>query len=251
VTAYQAHLRQFVDQVKPALISYDHYQFALAGDNPQYFLNLALIRRAALDAGLPFLNIVQACTWAPTVMRVPTGDEMRYLVYTTLGYGAQGISYYIYTCPNHVGGIANADGSPTPLYHALKTLNREFVAIAKELQPLRSLGVYHAGMMPQGTEPLPKDASFSLDPPVAAMEYKAPARVQGAMLGCFGPSGKGPATHAVIVALDYKTEMTLGVRGPAAIEIFDATTVQWAPANSARAEFRLPGGGGKLVRVRR
>ena len=252
VTAYQAHLRQFVDQVKPALISYDHYQFALAGDNPQYFLNLALIRRAALDSGVPFLNIVQACTWAPTVMRVPTGDEMRYLVYTTLAYGAQGISYYIYTCPNHVGGIANADGSPTPLYHALKPLNHEFVAIAKELQPLRSLGVYHTGMMPQGTESLPNDAAFTLDPPVASLEYKAPARVQGAMLGCFGPPGKSiaAATHAVVVALDYKTGMTLGVRGPASLEIFDATTGQWSSANASRAELRLSGGGGKLVRVR-
>ena len=152
ITAYQAHLRQYVDQVKPSLISYDHYQFAVGGDNPQYFLNLALIRRAVLEAGLPFLNIVQASTWAPS-MRVPTGDELRYLVYTTLAYGGQGISYYIYTCPGHKGGIANADGTPTPLHDALKTLNRDFVAIARELQPLRSLGVYHAGMMPQGSEP--------------------------------------------------------------------------------------------------
>src|SRR5207253_325496 len=70
VAAYQEHLRLFIEQVKPALISYDHYQFAVAGDTPQYFLNLGLIRRASLDAGLPFLNIVQSCTWTPS-MRVP------------------------------------------------------------------------------------------------------------------------------------------------------------------------------------
>lgn len=249
VTAYRAHLRQFVEQVKPALISYDHYQFSLAGDNPQYFLNLALIRQAALDAGLPFLNIVQSCTWAPKVMRVPTGEEMRYLVYTTLAYGAQGISYYIYTCANHVGGIANADGTPTPLYHALKPLNHEFVAIAKELQPLRSLGVYHAGMMPEGAVPLPKEAVFAFDPPVAPMAYKAPERLKGALVGYFGPAGKEP-THALVVTLDYKTEATLALRGPAPLEVFDATTGQWSPVNAARTALRLPGGGGKLVRVR-
>jgi len=33
--------------VRPGLISYDHYQFALNRDRDQYFLNLALIRRAA------------------------------------------------------------------------------------------------------------------------------------------------------------------------------------------------------------
>ncbi len=252
-TAYRAHLRQFVEQVKPALISYDHYQFAVGGDNAQYFLNLALIRRAAQDAGLPFLNIVQACTWTPS-MRVPTGDEMRYLLYTTLAYGAQGISYYIYTCAGHTGGIANADGTPTLLYHVLKTLNREFVAVAAQLQPLRSLGVYHAGMLPPGAEPLPTGVAFTLDPPVAAMSYQPPKPVKGALLGCFGPAAKSDAasaTHVVVVNLDYQAEAVLGVRGPAPLELFDAAAGQWTPANGARAELRLPRGGGKLVRVRR
>ena len=78
VTAYREHLRQYVDIVKPGLISYDHYQLAVEGDRQDYFLNLAMIRRAAQDAGLPFLNIVQAATWDKS-MRVPTGDEVRYL----------------------------------------------------------------------------------------------------------------------------------------------------------------------------
>src|SRR5436190_11373924 len=51
VTAYTEHLEQFISIVKPALLSYDHYQFAVKGDNPDYFLNLALIRRAAQQAG--------------------------------------------------------------------------------------------------------------------------------------------------------------------------------------------------------
>ncbi len=123
-------------------------------------------------------------------MRIPTGDEVRYLVYTTLAYGAQGISYYVYCCPGHKGVIALADGTPTPLYHALKSVNREFAAIAGELQPLRSLGVYHAGMTPPGAEPLGKDVPFRLDPPVPPMPYKAPERVKGILLGLFGPAGK-------------------------------------------------------------
>jgi len=253
VTAYRAHLRQYVDTVKPALISYDHYQFAVNGDNAQYFLNLALIRRAAEDAGLPFLNIVQACTWTPS-MRVPTGDEMRYLVYTTLAYGAQGISYYVYSCAGHKGAIANADGTPTPLYHALKALNREFVAVASQSQPLRCLGVYHAGMLPPGAEPLPQDAAFVVDPPVPAQKYQPPEPVKGVLLGCFGQPGETrtakSATHVVVVNLDYKAEATLGIRGPAPLEIFDAATGEWSPAGGIRAELRLPHGGGRLMRVR-
>ncbi len=253
VSAYREHLWQYVGGVKPALLSYDHYQFALTGDNPEYFLNLALIRRAALDAGVPFLNIVQASTWAPKIMRVPGPDEMRYLVYTTLAYGGQGISYYIYTCKDHLGGIAHADGSPTPLYPALQTLNREFLAIATALQPLRSLGVYHAGMLPPGADALPKDAAFALVPSIPAMNYQSPGRVQGVLLGVFGPTDKAPAdaTHAIVVNLDYKQDITLGLRAAGRLEIFDATTGRWSASASGgpRVELNLAGGSGKLVRV--
>ena len=189
-------------------------------------------------------------------MRVPVPDEMRYLVYTTLAYGAQGISYYVYGHhPGHVGGIADADGKPTPLYHALKVLNREFVAIATQLQPLRSLGVYHAGMVPTGTDPLPKDFPFTLDPAVPAMEYKPATPVKGVLLGCFGPASKTNAvakpTHVLVVNLDYNSEAVIGLGGPSRLELFDATTGKWTSGKRKRVELRLPPGGGKLVRVRR
>jgi len=254
VTAYQAHLRQFIDIVKPALISYDHYQFTADGDSAQYFLNLGLVRRAAQDAGLPFLNIVQAATWTPS-MRAPKPDEMRFLVYTTLAYGAQGLSYYVYCCPGHTGGIANADGTPTPLYATLKGLNREFAAAALQLQPLQSLGVYHAGMLPPGAVPLPSDAPFTLDPPAPALDYKPPQPVKGLLLGYFGPAPKSGTlsapTHVVVVNLDYRSEAVLGLSGPAELEVFDATAGQWSPASGRRADLRLPPGGGKLLRTRR
>lgn len=253
VTAYRAHLRQYVDIVRPALISYDHYQFSVKGDNPDYFLNLAMIRQAALESRVPFLNIVQACTWSPS-MRVPGPDEMRYLVYTTLAYGAQGISYYVYSCPGHTGMVAQADGTPTPLYHALKSLNREFTAIASELEHHPSLGVYHAGMMPPGANPLPETAAFQFDPAPAAIPYRPPERVRGALLGLFGPADSQTqptaATHALVVNLDYGAETTLGLRAIQPIEVFDATTRRWSPADRAAAQLKLPPGGGRLVRCR-
>ncbi len=248
VTAYREHLRQYVEIVKPALVSYDHYQFATGGDLDGYFLNLAMIRRASQEADLPFLNIVQACSWTP-VRRVPQGDEMRYLLYTTLAYGAQGISYYVYCHPGHTGGLALADGTPTPIYHALESLNREFVAIAGELQPLRSLAVYHAGMTPPGAVPLPGDAPFRLDPPLPGLAYQPPERVRGVLLGYFGEAG-GPS-RVVAVNLDYKAEAVVGLIGPGNLETFDATAGTWSAANGRRTELRLPPGGGKLVGLSR
>ncbi|MFH1921435.1 MAG: hypothetical protein ABIP48_16340 [Planctomycetota bacterium] len=247
-TAYREHLRQYVDVVKPSLVSYDHYQFAKEGDTAGYFLNLAMIRQSAQTAGVPFLNIVQACSWTP-VRRVPEGDEMRYLVYTTLAYGAQGISYYVYCASGHTGGIAQPDGTPTHIYHALESLNREFVAIARELQPLESLSVYHAGMAPPGSVPLAEDSPFRLDPPLAAMAYAPPEGVRGALLGYFGKEGE--PSHVVVVNLDYKAEAALTLLGPADLDTFDATAAAWSPAGSPRAELRLAPGGGKLLRVAR
>ena len=246
VTAYKEYLQDYFKVVKPSLLSYDHYQFAQNGDNPDYFINLALIRRAALDAHVPFLNIVQASTWTPA-MRVPAPDELRYLVYTTLAYGGQGISYYVYTAAGHSGGIALADGTPTPLYAALSSLNRQFAAIAKELQPLRSLAVYHAGMSPPGAEMLPANAPFRFDPPIASMAFKPPERARGVLLGYFGAADK--PSHVVVVNLDYKAEQKVGLVGPGRLDRFDAKSGEWINGNSERLELQLKPGEGVLVRA--
>ncbi len=243
VTAYREHLRLYVERVKPSLISYDHYQFRLQGDGDQYFLNLAMIRRAAQEAGVPFLNIVQACTWAPDAMRIPNADELRYLVYSTLAYGAQGISYYVYAHPNHHGSLVSLDGTPGPLYHAVKSYNREFVAGARELQPLRSLGAYHTSMKEPGCEPLPADASFRLD------SSRPSASPRGFLLGFFG-AGEKP-THVVVVNLDYTTGANTSLAGPSELELFNAATGQWTSAKKAAIELVLPPGGGAVVRIAR
>ena len=241
VTAYREYLKQYVDIVKPALISYDHYQFRLTGDSNQYFLNLAMIRRAALDAGLPFLNIVQACTWAPDVMRVPNASELRYLVYTTAAYGAQGISYYVYACPEHHGSIVGLDGTPGPLYHALESYNREFAAIAKELQPLHSLAVYHTAMKGPGCEPLPPNIDFRLD---HAQFSPSP---RGFLLGFFGANEK--TSHVVFVNLDYTAEVNTTLVAPGMLETFGGTNGQWVPAKKRQIKLTFPPGTGKLVRI--
>lgn len=249
-TAYRDYLHRYIETVKPSLLSYDHYQFAAAGDTDQYFLNLAMMRQTARQTGLPFMQVVQACAWNAS-MRVPNGDEMRYLVYTTLAYGAQGIGYYVYCRKNHQGGIALPDGTPTPLYHALKTLNREFVAIATQLQPLSSLEVYHAGMTPPGTVPLPNDAAFHLDPPIAPASTQGMKPVKGIVLGCFGPPGQArvPArpTHVLVVNLDYDAPAATTLRGDGHPEVFDASTGTWSSPGE-RAVLSLPPGGGRLVR---
>lgn len=257
VDAYNEHLRQYVETVRPGLLSYDHYQFVKTGDEPGYLENLALIRAKALKSNLPFMNIVQTSAWGPTPLASPTGprvpnpDEVRFLVYTTLAYGAQGISYYVYDYPEHVGNITEPDGTPTAIYEELKTLNPQFIAIAKELQPLKSLHVFQTGMLPPGTVALPEDSVFSFDPPIPAKTYQPRAKLEGVLLSEFGAgkSDENSPTHALVVNLDYQNDRTVTLTGPAPLEVFDAATGKWSPAEGQRATLDLKGGSGKLVRV--
>jgi len=261
VAAYKEYLRRFIETVKPELLSYDHYHFAAKGDRDQYFLNLGIIRQTAIDAGIPFLNIVQALAWDKH-MRVPNGDEMRWLNYTSLAYGAQGLSYFVYyelsfyqnfkdKEKEKIGQMMRPDGTTTPQYKAAKALNPQFVAIASQLQPLHSLGVYHVGKVYRGTQVLPEQAPFRLD---FTPKGNDPVPADGMLLGYFGSPGNsgkpGQPTHALVVNLDYRNPVTTTVTGPGWLEVFDAVRPAWKGASGAQVPLTLPPGGGMLVRVR-
>jgi hypothetical protein len=274
---YKEYERPFMETVKPELLSYDFYNFSVDNDWDWYFNQLGLTRRAALDAGIPFLNIVQACKWDKT-WRAPNGDELRWLNYTTLAYGAQGLCYFMYCNPGlykefkeQAGTMLRPDGTTTPLYEAAKALNPQFVAIASQLQPLRSLGAYHVGTIYPGTRALPADAPFHLDP-TAKGDSPTPATSgkrymyytnsgilherytnSGILLGYFGkPDNSGKPcepTHVLVVNLDYRNAVTTTVVGPDPLEAFDAAQQTWKRVSSPKITLTLPPGGGTLVRV--
>ena len=123
VLAYQDHLKKYLEIVKPDLISYDHYHFLKTRDGDQYFLNLALIRQAAIQARKPFLNIIQASTVEPS-WRLPNDRELRFLAFTTMAYGGRGISYFLYWGSKSQGGLYQ-DGKPSPLARDAAALNAE------------------------------------------------------------------------------------------------------------------------------
>jgi hypothetical protein len=263
IAAYKEYVNQFIKIVKPELLSYDHYHFKVSGDGEwcgdEYFLNLGIIRQAALDAGIPFMNIVQACRFNES-MRTPNGDEMRWLNYTSLAYGAQGLCYFMYSSPPNEksqiiekegsGMMLRPDGSTTPQYEAAKALNPQFVAIASQLQPLRSVGVYHVGKMYAGTRALPVNAPFRL---ALAKEGDSPMPASGMLLGYFGkPDNSGKPcqpTHALVVNLNYRNAITKTVIGPGPLESFDAVQQTWKRASGPEITLALPPGGGTLVRV--
>ena len=252
VTAYREYLRRFIKEVKPDLISYDHYHFKKTDrpyDGSDYFLNLALVREATVKNGLPFMNVIQAASMGLD-WRTPNGDEGRFLAYTTLAYGGQGICQFVYNAwegSEHWGGVENPDRTLTPLGKALRQINPEFVAIGEQLQPLTSLGAYHLGTVPEGGAGLPADACFTLDPQVAPEKERGKGSI---LLGYFGT--KGNPTHVLVVNLDHTRAVTTTVVSPGPMEVFDAKERKWSRTSSdgSRAKVSLMAGGGKLLRLR-
>lgn len=252
-TAYQEYLDRFIEEVEPSLLSYDNYQFFTGSDGDQYFLNLEMVRKTALKHNLPFLNIVQACSWTPSI-RIPTAEELRFLTYTTLAYGGQGLSHYVYYCSvDHKGMIVDKDGKPTHLYHAAKTLNPEFERIAAELMPYKSMGAYHAGTIPFGAVALPDNSTFKIQSDglkeISGTPVEKGKPVKGFVLGCFGKAGAQNPTHVVVVNLDYSRSVKATITGPGKLEVFVPSTKTWRPASDGSAEFDLLPGGGVLVRL--
>ncbi len=242
----------FCQEVRPQILSYDHYHFHAGGDGPDYFRNLALVRERALEADLPFLNIVQASSWTPGSLaspaspRVPGPDELRFLVYTTLAYGAQGISYYIYSYPGHEGGFVNfGDRSPTPLFETAKSLNREFLRIASILQPMRAVGVYHVGMQQPGTRGLAENSGFLFEPPVEPQKFVPCKNLSGILISIFSTGNEAGAKLFLIVNPAHTSERTIRLIKPGPLERFDAGTGKWSLAD----QLQLPRGGGILLRL--
>lgn len=253
IRAYWEHVRLFGEIYRPAFLTYDHYQFQNGGDSSHYFLNLGIIRQNASALGVPFFNGVQACTWrpgeaaSPRAPRTPGPDEMRYLVYTTASYGAHGIYYYVYCHRGHEGSIVSTNGTPDVKYEVLKTLNREFIAIAKELSPLKFIGAYHQGLQAPGTTPYCEQALLKLTPETPTAELKPGQELaETTLVTRFDAPGR--PTHLMVVNLDYRWDRKVHVTAPASAERFNAQDRSWSSVGSS-FDLALTRGSGVLLRL--
>jgi hypothetical protein len=250
---YIAYLDSFVSIVRPSLLSYDHYQFRTESDSSGYLQNLREVSQKAKAAGIPFMNIVQAASWDRGGVRIPTRPQERFLAYTTLAYGAQGISYYVWCWPGHQGGIVQPDGKPTSIYNVLKATNREFIAVAKQYQPLKSIGAYVKGYrssgLPPGTAQLPGNSPFDISSVPNDATYNDGNPLKGVLFGLFGANGTSPAgaTLALVVNLDYTAGKNYTVTGPGNLSVFNAAAGVWTAISSRQATLDLLPGGGVLV----
>ena len=148
--SYSEYLREFVRVVRPRYISYDHY--AIMHEQPLregYFPNLEAVRGLALEQGIPFWNIVLANGHFDYAE--PSPASLRFQLYTTLAYGARGISYFTYFAPK-VGNyrLAPVDqfGHKTPTWDMLRNVNLQLHQLGPVYIGLKSLNVFHHPNVP-------------------------------------------------------------------------------------------------------
>ena len=142
---YDEYVDTFLKAVAPPFLSYDHYALmengALRGG---YFDNLEVIRAAALRQGIPFWNIVLSNAHFTYADPSPAG--LRFQIYTTLAYGARGISFFTYFTPdagNYRLAPIDPWGEKTPTWDMLREAIMPIHALGPTYLRLNSLNVFH------------------------------------------------------------------------------------------------------------
>lgn len=153
VIDYDTYVQAYIDQVAPKMLSYDLYALYKDRDNPAYFLALQETRKWSLTRGLPFINIYLSVPHF--AYRDPSAQDLRWQAYTSLAYGAKGVTYFTYLTPdieNYHQGIIDIYGNPTPKYADVQQINRELDKLGPWLMRLTSTCVTHIGAVPDGCQ---------------------------------------------------------------------------------------------------
>ncbi len=171
--SYDAHLRQYMETVKPEIISYDHYHL-LTPEEPKEFLtisdereamiyaaaqkrtsragfydNIEAIRAYGLEFAVPYMLIVLLTEHGP--YRYLSEPEIAYEAYQTLAYGCSMLSYFTYWTPDggdhwhYRNGIISADGKKCSHYYDVQKINREITPIGRRIANTTSTAVFHIG----------------------------------------------------------------------------------------------------------
>jgi hypothetical protein len=224
VETYAEYLESYVQTVRPTFLSYDHYAMMADGTvRNGYFRNLETMRAAGLRHNLPFWNIVLGNAhydYAP-----PTDAGLRFQLYTTLAYGAKGISYFTYFTPN-IGnyrlGPIDQFGQKTQTWAMMRNVNMQLHRIGQVYATLKSLGVFHYPDVPEGCSGI--ETSRWIE------------HVDGGnlMVGEFEGPGGQPYALVVNKSLTQSAPLVLRFREPGRIHFispYTGQTLRWAPDN--------------------
>ena len=148
-------LRSYMVQARPALLSFDYYQWWWGSD--RYFEKLEQFREAAIRASVPLAACFEVSAnpgveWGDHTRLADNDRKLRQSVYTSLAYGVAGIEWF-----NTDMIFTSGSGALTPAGRDVAAINKEILALGRTLAPLSSIDVFHTAPFPAGTRSAPKE----------------------------------------------------------------------------------------------
>ena len=143
---YEEHVRRFIEEVDPDVLSMDHYPFMRPDKDTRegYCENLEVMRKYALAQGIPFWNFFNTMPFGNHFD--PTEAQLRWQVFASLAHGAKGVMYFCYYTPlsgefPKGGAIIGRDDRPTRHYEQAKRINTAIRQLGPVLMQLTSTSV--------------------------------------------------------------------------------------------------------------
>ncbi len=264
---YEEYVEQFLQIVKPDVLSWDHYHLRwtkpkaepayitdpadveayVAGqtktDRLGFYLNLEDVRYCCLEYDVPYMLTILLCEHLN--YRYLTREEISFEVWQTLAYGCSSLLYFTYwTYPStdkfingliagDTGAPGAAPGERTAHYYDVQAVNAAITPIGERIAQTRSAAVYHVGYEDE-------------------REYVwfFPEKGYGAIRSVSGGEytvGFFEDGSFIIANKDYEEPSRCTVEADAPLEIFDIETETFVPVTENT--FELPAGGGVYLRV--
>jgi thioredoxin-related protein len=269
---YEEYLQQFIDTVKPQLLSYDHYAININGINGDQFLsNLQTVSSVSAENDLPFIIILQASGWG-LWKKIPDIDELKWQVFTSLAFGAKGILWYVYAYPNHRGTLVTLEkvmkrqdkrgfkiiaGDPSERFWSVAAINKQFFNIAKEIIDKKVLhvdGLNNTLDRKVGSKKSTVKLTDSQGTPVTSLGYS------DCLVSFLGNEKK--VTHILVVnqntddviqkryrnCLDSNLNHILSQTMPGVLRFYPESAT-WRQMSLSDSQLRLKGGDGVLLKT--
>jgi hypothetical protein len=129
-----SYYQTFLNTVPVKVLSFDRYPITTIGGvtkiDSYYYKNLEIVSSAARAKGVPFW--VHVLSSAHSVYPVPTRAHLRFQIYSSLAYGAQGIQYFSYRYPGSPFTDSPIDGNlkKTSTWYLVQSMTQEFQGLA-------------------------------------------------------------------------------------------------------------------------
>jgi len=218
-------------------LSFDNYPIVNNKIRDNWYQNLEIIRKEAVRVNKPFWAF--ACTTIHSNYRKPTIGGLRLQQFSNLLYGAKGLQYFTYVTMdndywkrnNYSYSIIYNNGSPTPTYNLVKSLNKQIKTLSWIFTKSKVDSVFHIGdTIPLGTKRM------------TAMPKKIKSLKTYGKSALVSLQSIGTRKFVIVQNKDIFKEMTLNCQVLSGVSVVNNTTGKMSAASTKETLYKIPPG---------